>query len=361
MTRCIRPAALAAALLAAACATSAPPPTPQSDADAWSEAGLPVEPAATRISLFCTPGATTVAFSQLQLPVSERPVDVALTADHVWVLFQPARLLRFDRAGGKELRVKPHLGRPGEIWTGLAADPVDGAVWVATRDFGFLHVTPDLEVRRVQLQRDVIGRSGLKNLLAAPDALYLEPFCGEYGVWRVDREGKVLGKEFRADQGGVEEVDPATMNCAAVRLVRAPDGGLLAWEGKVKKHFRVDHEGVWSEAADEPLGPFPGCSSEQLHAQDPAGEFWYAAGFADCAFSWKGRPVFLVNSFDLLLRQPQTLFVVPGGETRYTESCSGSQLLDVTTDGAGYAGLLKHGVVFGSFATAPDLPAAATP
>jgi len=359
MTRCIRPAALAAALLAAACATSAPPSTPQSDA--WSEAGLPVEPAATRISLFCTPGATTVAFSQLQLPASERPVDVALTADHVWVLFQPARLLRFDRTGGKELRVKPHLGRPGEIWTGLAADPVDGAIWVATRDFGFLQVTPDLEVRRVQLQRDVIGRSGLKNLLAAPDALYLEPFCGEYGVWRIDREGKVLGKEFRADQGGVEEVDPATMNCAAVSLVRAPDGGLLAWERKAKKHFRVDHEGVWSEVGDEPLGAFPGCVSEQLHAQDPAGEFWYAAGFADCAFSWKGRPVFLLSSFDMLLRRPQTLFALPGGETRYTESCSGSQLLDVATDGAGYAGLLKHGLVFGSFATAPDLPAAAAP
>src|SRR5262245_28207325 len=239
-TRIARLAGGALLLALAACTVS--PATQGAGGSAAAEpgSGLP------RTSLICHAGATAVAFSQLGLPEGEIAVGMALTPESVWVLFQPARLVRVSRTTGGQVKVASRTGAPGEVWTGLAADE-DGSIWIVARDFGLHHFGADLAPRgNVRLSREVIGESGLARLLAAGGILYAEPACGEYGSWRIAPDGKVLGTDFRAPQES-GPIDPNTMNCARVSLLRDAAGQVIVLDGDQGKSFRAAADGTWAE------------------------------------------------------------------------------------------------------------------
>jgi streptogramin lyase len=125
-------AVISALLLLAACSSApapAPAPSPASELET--------------VNLFCGDSAKAVALSTLGVPEGEQPIDVAVGAEHVWVLFKPTRLLRIPRAGGA-VRAEMRLGKEGEVWSTMDVDPVDGSIWVSsTESFALKRVSPD--------------------------------------------------------------------------------------------------------------------------------------------------------------------------------------------------------------------------
>jgi hypothetical protein len=280
-----QPYLAAIVLLLSACATAPAPPqsTPASSA--------PPQP--KPLALFCSTTANDVAFKSLKVPAGEEPVDVALTPRYVWVLFQPARLLRFDRAAGP-VHVETSLGPPGEVWTGIDADPVDGSIWSVSEEFVFHNISPDLTVKTIPLKRQVQGKSGFARLLIAPDALYAAPICGDYGVWRIDRMGKVLGTAFPIEHAKDEVLDPDTMECARAEIERDVEGRILARD-KAGKVFRADPSGTWEPIETDLLRAAHGQAvrATRFGKKGNPGEYYYAAGYLESLFLLKGRPVLL--------------------------------------------------------------------
>jgi hypothetical protein len=351
-------------LLLAACATvPVPVPAPAPRPLPVSKPGSPAPLTPKLLELFCSATATDVGFKGLNVPPVEEPVDVAITPRFVWVLFQPARLLRFDRAAGP-VHVETRLGPPAEVWTGIDADPVDGSIWVVSQEFVFHQVSPDLRMTTVPLQRKVRGKSGFARLLAAPDALYAAPICGDYGVWRIDRKGKVLGTAFPVEHRPDEVLDPETMPCAYARIERDREGQILVRD-KAGKVFRAESSGAWAPIETDLLraAPEQAVRATRFGKQGQPGEYYYAAGYLDALFYWKGRPVFFgpPSSQDVHLMAAATFLLPdaaagPKGSKRLPAGCGKEPILDVATDATGYAAITRTHLFFGDFADAPDLP-----
>ncbi|HXO21041.1 MAG TPA: hypothetical protein VOA87_14085 [Thermoanaerobaculia bacterium] len=356
--------------LLSACASApgpAPPPPP-----ALAPIALPAPAPPPRLnerasSTFCNQATNVRLFSRLGLPPDEEPVDVAVTADFVWVLFQPARLLRLRRTAG-EVESATLTGAAGELWVGMDVDPADGSLWIATDRLAFHRVTGDLEQSTILLQRKVLGKGGLERVLMARDAIYAAPFCGDYGVWRLDRQGHLLGTYFPTERRKGEILDPDTMKCSHVRIEREGKGAILARDSR-QQVYRVDGRGIWSPAAGTPLDamPSPSTRRSRFHRGE-AGEMYAAAGFTEGLFSWKGRTAYLgsdppkaidpTGGFFTRMQESAQMVYTPGEDrlAKGLATCLGEPVLDVATDAAGYAVITLHAVGYGDFAHAPDLP-----
>lgn len=325
-----------------------------------------------RVRVVCNAAAKAVSFASLGVPEDEKPLDVALTRDYIWVLFAPARVLRLRPAGeGFEASMK--LGEVGDVWTSLEVDPVDESIWLASENsLALKHLSPGLRLETVKLDR-VEGEGGFWRFRVAPDAIYAVPTCARTGVWRIDRTGKILGTAFPARAGAEDQreedeplsLEPSQVRCAGVYLERDAEGRIVAWDGQ--KSFGVDSQGTWAEIQTPfffnalPTGASEGSSVVKGVNVGGKHEAWYLDGWVDRLFFWKGRPVFLGayaaggrigSRGDRVLVLPE-----PGGTTRdLVESCPSGSLLDVATSETRYAGLTERGLVLGELATAADLP-----
>jgi len=249
------PAGLAGLILCLGCASAPAPAKPEPAAPS-------AAPPPPRVSLICHEGTTAARFTELGVPKGEYPEAAAISGDLTYVLFRPGRLLRIKRKEGK-IQAEMALSKPGETWANLDVDPVDGSLWlVSDQDLALRQITPDWKTKTVKLQK-VEGSGGFSRILAAPDALYVTPSCAEKGVWRISRDGKVLGTEFPAPpppNPGAEPVNPDALTCSSVRLERDGAGKILAWDRKRKTLHRTDSEGKWTpveevsvQGLDEPF------------------------------------------------------------------------------------------------------------
>lgn len=350
-------------LLLAACA-SAPAPAPAPVASAPSPAG---EKPVPRLSLICHEKATAARFDEMGVPRGERPVAVALAKDATYVLFEPARLLRITRKDGK-LQAEMALGKSGESWTALDVDPADGSVWVAANDFVLRRITPDWKVQSVKLQK-VEGSGGFNRLLVAGDALYAEPTCAEHGVWRIDRQGRVLATAFPAPPPdpakGPEVVHADQIRCSPVKLERDAEGRIVALNVVEGTVHRADAQGGWTEIESSPLRAMKVSVPEATVVKGvdvgEREEQWFVSGPPRDLFYWKGRPVLLGPITTRNRGGNDTVLLVPEEPTREAtrqllESCHGAMILDVATTPERYVAINDEVIVFGDFATAPDLP-----
>ena len=53
----------------------------------------------------------------------------------------------------------------------------------------------DVIAGRFEIQR-VAGEGGFDGIRVTRDAIYASPVCAKEAVWRLDRQGKVIGSEF---------------------------------------------------------------------------------------------------------------------------------------------------------------------
>jgi hypothetical protein len=345
------------AVFFASCA-SAPPAAPPSAAAPKAEAPRTVE-------LLCGEGARYLTFEKLGVPAQEYPTDVALTRGSVWVLF-PQRLVQLSR-GGAHVDVRMQVAPLEESWVKIDVDPVDDSVWIASANTLDLHrVTPDGHMSTVKLQRKVEGMGGYSGLVVARDALYAQPTCAEFAVWRLDRAGKLLGTALQAPKktegdGRPEMLRPGESGpkCNPVRLERDADGRILAWDPVAGATWQVDDQGAWTPSDSRLFAavgePSPSLALKAVDVGEKT-EQWYFANGVGSLFYWKGKPVF-VRSQTMKERAKgnDTVLYVPG-DKELIMPCHGSSLWHVATDTAGYAAVTDRFLVLGDLAGAPDLP-----
>lgn len=348
---------LAAAGLGLAGCAGAPPPVPAAPSVASAKSST-----FAQSSLLCGEGAAFLSFEKLGVPKDARPVELVKIGPRIWLLFEPARLVRIDRHG-EAADIGVRLGAEGENWSSLALDPVDGSLWLAARDRLVLwHYEAGGTLRAVPIQ-NVDGEGGFSDLAVGRSGLFVEPTSADHAVWRIGRDGKVLSTDFP-----LPPADPARLDALAgwvspgvgeagspmgeVRLEQEADGGVLAWLVGRNELYRADAAGQWAPVAP---GVFSSGTAETVRGADVGarGERWYVNG-RGALFYWKGTPVFL-GSHAMLERQGKvgTLYLFPEGRDLF-ESCNGWFILDVATDESGYAALTDRGLVVGDFAAAPE-------
>jgi hypothetical protein len=352
---------LAGLILCLGCASAPAPAKPEPAASPAASAAPPPLP---RVSLICHDGTTAARFAELGVPQGEFPEAAAISGDLTYVLFRPGRLLRITRKEGK-IQAEMALSKPGETWANLDVDPVDGSLWlVSEQDLALRKITPDWKTKTVKLQ-NVQGSGGFSRVLAAPDALYVTPSCAEKAVWRISRDGKVLGTEFSASpppNPGAEPVNPDALNCSSVRLERDGAGRILAWDRKKKTLHRVDSEGKWTPVEEVSVQgldePFQETSVVKGIDVGGKGEQWYVRRGPLSFFYWKGSPIFLGPATSNQAGRNDTLFLVPkaGGIREMVETCYGASIQGIATSPDRYAAYTYNAIVFGDFAGAPDLP-----
>jgi len=328
------------------------------------------EPAPPRVTLICHDKAVAARFDQLGVTEREQPIAVALSKDTAYVLFQPARLLRVTRKEGK-IQSETALGKQGETWTALDVDPLDGSVWLATDHLTLLRISPEWKSRSVKIQSKVEGTGSFQRLRVAPDAIYAAPSCAEAAVWRIDRDGKVLGTTFSDSPvklaGDSEPLHPGELRCSFVRLESSADGRVLAWDAQKRTLQQVDDQGSWAPADPAHARFFKAVEDAQPNMTVAKGmavgkrnEAWYVnnIGILGDLFWWKGTPVFLGPVTTLVAGGHDTLLLVPHGDgmQEIVESCYGAQIVAITTTPTQYAAVTRDAIILGDFAAAPDLP-----
>ncbi|HKH49566.1 MAG TPA: hypothetical protein VKM72_33310 [Thermoanaerobaculia bacterium] len=350
-------------LLLSACASSSPAPAP------GRSPAVAAEPEPQRVSLVCHEGSTAIRFDQMGIPQGERPKAVAVHGDVTYVLFEPGRLARITRKEGKA-QLEMSLAPPGETWTAMAVDPTDGSVWVSNERFALVRFDRDWNAQAVKIKR-VEGTGGFESLQVAADAIYAEPFCAEDGIWRLDRKGNILSSAFPVPPPDPAEDRPVTMEelgvrCSPVRMERDPEGRIVVWDYARRTLHQLDAQGAWTEVPSTFFAALQVPTHEAgsvVKGADVGGarEQWYLKIPARDLFYWKGQPVFFggFTSQSRGLGQ-NTVLLRPradaSGFDELIESCFGLGILDVATDGPRYAAVTDKVVVFGDFATAPDLP-----
>jgi hypothetical protein len=310
-------------------------------------------------------------FAALGVPRGEEPADVAVTGSDVWVLFRPARLLRLGRQG--ERRVDMLVGGDSERWHQIAADPLDGSIWlVSDQTLALRHVRQDWTSETVKLQKKVIGEGGYYRVAVARDAIYAMPLSASHGIWRLARDGRLLGTAFPSPPppeeppGDPAPADPGVPMAVGFRLVQDPQGRVLFWHGKEDKGYAADAEGNWTEVHElDWLGSVE-AYSRLVKGVDvgTSQEQWYSGSFAQDLVYWKGRP-FLLGSHEIgaLGGGSTRVLVLPraeGGTREVIETCGTGRfddsIVDAATDAEGFAALTWRSVLVGSFASAPNLP-----
>jgi hypothetical protein len=344
-------------LLLSACASAPAPSAPAPTA---------TEPEPKTVSLVCHDKSTAIRFADIGVPEGERALAVAVQGDNAYVLFRPGRLVRLTRREGRA-QVEMSLAPPGEKWTSMAVDPTDGSLWISSDHFALRRFDRDWNAKGVQLKR-VVGTGGFASFLVAPDAIYARPFCAEDGIWRIDREGNILSSAFPAPPPDPATQDrpmnPDELRCSPVRLERDPEGRIVVWNPVTRTLHQADAQGTWTEVPPsffaavrqgEGLG-----SVVKGRGVGSAEEQWYLKGDAGDLFYWKGRPIFFGGLAMRSRGGHNTVLLVPredgSGFEELVESCYKLPIFDVATDGPRYAAITDQVVVFGDFATAPDLP-----
>lgn len=307
----------------------------------------------------CNESTLGLFFSKIGVPESERPIDLALTPDHFWVLFAPARLARVERHSLRP-EIRFLVGDAGDRWTALSVDPVDSSLWIATHPYGLRRVNPSMQVEDVALPQ-IRGSGSFRQLAVQPDGIYAVPMLAEHGVWRFDRTGKLLSDAFPAEasEGGEAVARDASNLANSPRLEQDAQGNLLAWrwERGRPQVYRADEQGRFSPSQVELLSQLPTPGSLAGLGVGSSEEQWYFPSEIKNLFFWQDQAILLGGATipaGRMARRTILLVEGPGGVRPELENCAGagpSGLLAVRADAEGYAGITELALIMSCDAT----------
>jgi hypothetical protein len=316
-----------------------------------------------RVSLICHEGTTAARFDEMGVPGGEFPRAVALSGETTYVLFAPGRLMRITRKEGA-IQAQMAISKAGETWSAMDVDPADGSLWlVSEHELALQNISPDWKAKTFKLQK-VEGNGGFSSVLVAPDALYVTPTSAEKAVWRISRDGNVLGTEFTLAPRAPDSTEPMTTEellSLPIRLERDEAGRIFAWNPRLRSVHRVDQEGHWAPVEDPLVTKIWNPPSATVVTMLDAGERnerWYLSGGPRTLFYWKNQPVFLGPVTYDKLGQNDTLLLVPkaDGVHEMMETCYGASIGGIAANRERYAAYTGSAIIFGDFAGAPDLP-----
>jgi hypothetical protein len=331
-----RPVPLLLALVLAACAgTPAPPPESPAPAVAPAVPEPPPEPAVPPIrtsrQICAVQSGRTIDLAELALPEGSRPLGVALAADTVWLLFEPALLVGLPREVtapapaaipefGEVEEIDLIFGPAGAAWSALAVDRWDGSVWLVAETVpGLWRKRPGRRPEAIRLPvTPAPRRGGFRDVLVGRGSVWIAPACADSAVWRIAPSGKLLGTAFDAAAGG----------CPAAVLERDWSGTVWALQPETGELFQLGFDLGWQPAGSgiAPPAPVPP-GSQPVHS-------W---------FFWGAEPMGLsredTGDGTLLVRN------VNGRVEGFREDCGeGNVLVDVAGDERGWAVLTRQWV-----------------
>jgi len=261
-------------------------------------------PVATELPpIVCTDGSTRMELQASGLPTAAAPLDVALSADRVWVLAEGRTLLEVPRSLAGSTRIL-HGTVEGPDWSALAVDRSDGSLWIVSNaSFDLLRFDPRTGATlRVAVGR-ATGTGGFYDVAVGDGVLYLAPTCTEHGVWTVDMQGQLLDRSLpipedagdrpiRMGVGGLSE------DCSRAGLATGPGNAVYASHGG--RVLRSGADG-WQEVAE--LAP---TSSDAVVLQGvdtgTSQESWFFERAHDFFFLG-GRPVWLGGDSKTVARE----------------------------------------------------------
>lgn len=292
-------------------AAPAPPPVP---------AGPPVSKQICGVEV-----GRTVDLAELGVPEGSRPLDLALTADTVWLLFEPPLLVGLPRAATEHTPVAiPEFGAVEEMadlisgpadaaWSALAVD-WDGSVWGVSRATSDLwRKRPGHRPEAVRLSgAPALRQGGFRDILVGRGSLWVAPVCASSAVWRLAPSGKLLGQSFEGVSG----------SCPAALFERDWSGTFWALRPETGELFQMGSDLGWQPAGAGMAPPAPAPPGSE-----PV-ESW---------FFWGAEPMGLSGDGSLLYRNA-------GGKVEaFREDCGeGNALVGVAGDRRGWAVLTRQ-------------------
>jgi hypothetical protein len=331
-----RPILLLLVLALTACAgaprpeSPAPPVEPAAPPPPAEPVAPPIPPIRTSQQICGVQAGHTIDLAELSLPEGSRPLGLALAADTVWLLFEPALLVGVPREteapapvaipefGAVEEMADLISGPAGAAWSALAVDRFDGTVWLVSETVpGLWRKRPGRRPEAVRLQSaPALRRGGFRDVLAGRGSVWLAPACADSAVWRLAPSGKLLGTAL----------DGAAGECPAAVLERDWAGTAWALRPESGELFRMGFDLGWQPAGADLASPAPApAGSESVRSWF----FWGAEPFGLTGDGAGGGP--------LLVRRAAS------GVEVFREDCgAGNALVDVAGDERGWVVLTRQ-------------------
>lgn len=207
------------------------------------------------------------------LPTRATPLDVALSADRIWVLAEGRTLLEVPRDLQGSTRIL-HGRADGPDWSALAVDRSDGSLWIVSRQsFDLLRFDPKTGATRRVTVRRATGPGGFHDIAVGDGVLYVAPTCSEHGVWTVDPAGDLLDRSLTGpdENGPISLEAPETAGCEWTGLATGPGGSVYATHrGDV---LRAE-AGGWQEVPELTPTSFEGVALQGVDA-GTSHEVWF--------------------------------------------------------------------------------------
>ena len=373
---------LAAFVLVAAlagCATSAPPVSQAPPPVAASRRPAPpppqpveVQPPGPTIELLCRETVRKIPFEAIGIPRYSQILDIALTADRVWLLVSPTHLVELWRDPA-DMKFRTVTGREDAAWGALDVDPLDGSLWIVSSvRLELIHIVPDGTSRIVKIQR-LEGQGGFRDVLVDESGIWVVPTCAENALWKIDRTGKVLRQEFQRagtepltlrESFTPEESQGSIAGCIPVSLARDSAGRIALYDGVSRSFYRREEES-WRPFLElpEPVREALPSGGVQVDFPGTDQETWSpVSGFSGDApaFFFAGDTPFFQPSVlaDLKLKKHLVYYIryerpEPAGVSMAFERCSELDSFvrvgTVTSDPSGYVAAFGTSLLLGTF------------
>jgi hypothetical protein len=339
--------------MAAGCA---PPPAPSSVPPPFPAAEL--EASVEDAALLCNASARITPWKSIKVPESYRPVDVAFTPDRVWVLLAPPALVSLPREGEVS---QPTFSIPkGDAdWSAIDTDPIDGSLWIASSNaYRLVHLSVEGQQRRIELKR-VQGEGGLRQLRLSRDRIYGVPVCADEALWIFDREGVLVDYTFSAPERMADVDTTRTVNlpyaCPMVFMARSETGEVMALNPEDVKLYRAGEGKKWEAVGGpydlQPPGRYTDTTRVRTHKLEGGGTAYFLPDLVNRLFLHGGSPMLLGSGvFDRATLRGTLLYRVEGNTlTPAVEVCGRQLLIDVESDGEGYAAITGRELITGRF------------
>jgi hypothetical protein len=321
------------ALISAAC-SGTPPPA------AAPVAKLEASPSVAA-SWLCAAKPRKVSLPMTGLPPDSRLIDEALSADKVTLLFRPARIVVLSRSDTPSVDVI--VGDSQSSWSAIDRDPTDDSLWVASDDnVSLLRIAATGE-RRVVTGPRVAGRGGFRQIRVTRSEIYATPTAADNEVWRLSREGKVLGQAFPHDPAGDELAirDPGRRD---FWLARDLAGSIAGFDLRTGEVFIAQDDGTWSPRPER-FPARPRSDTTSLHGDriGTRSETWYVTDRIRGFFFLPEGPALLGSSVAGTHSSGSVLFRLHDGKLETaTEDCTPGTVSLVATDASGFAAVTSE-------------------
>jgi hypothetical protein len=315
------------------------------------------------VSLVCDPAVRKIPFPSMGIPLYTHLLDIALTPDRVWLLVDQHHIVEVGR-NPEQPTFRTIVGKEDATWDALDVDPVDGSLWIVSfLRLELIHLIPDGKSTIVRIPR-LEGQGGFREVMVDEEAVYVVPTCAEHALWKVARDGKLLGQAFQREGEEVpltlreeftpEEGQGSLVGCIPVSMARDLSGRVTVLDGLSRSFYRQE-AGEWKPFLEIPDPELP---AGGVRVDNPGTEqaIWtLSAGHLPGFFFLGEEPVFQPELDERSKPGRIVLkYLRPSSEgiTTAFENCkaiSWGERARIVTDQHGFVSAINNQLVLGTF------------